>query len=154
MGGSCYNRNMVKNLKPKLFLYVIWLQALAATVGSLYFSEIAGFPPCKLCWYQRIFMYPLVLLVPVGIVKKDALLPIYALVLAIPGALIAVYHNLLYYSILPESTAPCELGVSCTTKYIAYFGFVTIPLLSLMGFLMVIGSAMLYLKIQKVHESV
>ena len=93
-------------------------------------------------------MYPLALMAPIGIIRKDTkFLPIYTLALAMPGALIAGYHNLLYYGILPESTAPCELGVSCTTKYIAYFGFVTIPLLSLVGFLVVIGCAVGYMKI-------
>jgi disulfide bond formation protein DsbB len=143
---------MLKRLNPKVLLYIIWLQSLAATIGSLYFSELADFPPCKLCWYQRIFIYPLVLMAPIGIVKKDKVLPVYVLSLAIPGALIAGYHNLLYYNILPESTGTCEIGVSCTTKYIEYFGFITIPLLSLMGFLVLIVTAVGYMKLSSLRQ--
>lgn len=110
------------------------LQAAVATLGSLYFSEILKFPPCVLCWYQRIFMYPLVIILAVGIWKKDKNLPFFVLPLSIAGALIAIYHNLLYYKIIPESAAPCILGVSCTTKFIEWLGFITIPFLSLLAF--------------------
>lgn len=110
--------------------YVAWTIALASMLGSLYFSEIKGFPPCVLCWYQRIVLYPLVLIIPVGIFRRDKNLPFFVLPLTIIGMGISVYHNLLYYKILPESVAPCAAGFSCTTKFIEYFGFVTIPLLS------------------------
>ncbi len=123
-----------------LFLKIAWLQALVATLGSLFFSEVMQLPPCKLCWYQRIVMYPLVWILGVGIYKKDKNSVIYALPLAVIGLLIAVYHNLLYYGVIPESLAPCTLGVSCTTKFFEWFGFVTIPLLSLAGFVVICGS--------------
>src|SRR4051794_31742440 len=94
-------------------LYIAFAAALIAMMGSLYFSEIAKFPPCVLCWYQRINMYPLVVILGFAIYKKsrDLLLP--AFVLASVGWLISVYHNLLYYKILPEAAAPCLAGVSC-----------------------------------------
>lgn len=114
-------------------LYLIWVMALLATVGSLYFQYARGFPPCVLCWYQRIAMYPLVVIMPIGIIMKDRLASLYALVLSGIGLVIAVYHNLLYYKILPESAAPCISGFSCTTKFIEWLGFITIPLLSLMA---------------------
>lgn len=110
------------------------LQTTVAAAGSLYFSEVLKFPPCILCWYQRIFMYPLVVILAVGIWKKDKNLPLFVLPLSIAGAIIAIYHNLLYYKIIPQSQAPCTLGISCTTKQIEWFGFVTIPLLSLAAF--------------------
>ncbi len=115
-------------------LYAAFAGALIGMLGSLYFSEIANFPPCVLCWYQRICMYPLVLIFGFAIYKKsrDILLP--AFVLAAVGWLISVYHNLLYYEILPEAAAPCLAGVSCTTKFIEWFGFLTIPLLAFLGF--------------------
>src|SRR5690242_19783697 len=102
-------------------LYLAWTTALVATLGSLYFQYVAGFPPCVLCWYQRIAMYPLVLILPIGIFRKDVILPVYVLTLSIIGAGIAIYHNLLYYKIIPESLAPCVQGISCTTKFIQWF---------------------------------
>lgn len=113
--------------------------AIVATFGSLYFSNIAGFPPCILCWYQRIAMYPIVAILTVGLIIRDARSYLYALPLALGGLGIAVYHNLLYYKLLPESIEPCMMGVSCTTKYIEWFGFVTIPFLALAAFVLITG---------------
>jgi disulfide bond formation protein DsbB len=113
--------------------YLAWAIALIAVLGSLYFSEIRDFQPCVLCWYQRIALYPLILLIPVGILKKDKNLSNYVLPLTIVGLIISVYQNLLYYKILPENISPCSFGVSCTTKFVEYFGFLTIPLLSLLA---------------------
>src|SRR5579864_5425272 len=105
----------VKKYLNKNVLYIAWVQSLLAMLGSLYFSEIKKFPPCILCWYQRILMYPLVLIIAVGILRKDKNLPHYVLPLSAIGTIIAVYHNLLYMNIIPESLAPCVAGVSCTT---------------------------------------
>ena len=116
------------------FYYLAWVISLIATIGSLVFSEILKFPPCVLCWYQRILLYPLVLIIAVGILRKDQNLPYYVLPLSITGMTIAAYHNLLYYSIIPESIAPCTLDISCITRFIEWFGFVSIPLLSLLSF--------------------
>lgn len=118
----------------KYILYLAFFQALIATLASLFFSEILHYPPCVLCWYQRIAMYPLVVIFAVGILNKDKQVYLYALPLIAGGWVVALYHNLLYYSILPEAAAPCYAGISCTTKFIEWFGFVTIPFLSLMGF--------------------
>lgn len=118
-------------------LYVAWTASLVATLGSLYFSEIANYPPCVLCWYQRIAMYPLVIILGFAIYTKNKLMILPALVMSVIGGLIAVYHNLLYYNILPEAAAPCIAGVSCTTKYIEWLGFITIPLLALIGFVII-----------------
>ena len=115
---------MEKLKKYKIYLlHISWLQALAAMLGSLYFSDILHYPPCILCWYQRIAMYPLVLLIPIGILKKDKNLPYYVLPLSIIGTIIAFYHNLLYFNIIPQSLAPCVAGISCTTKFVEFFGF-------------------------------
>src|SRR5579884_1100964 len=126
-----------KDQKAQLFLYLALIQAIVATSGSLYFSEIAHFPPCVLCWYQRVCMYPQVVLFFVGILKKDKWLPYYVLPLSIVGLCISIYHNLLYYKIIPEALAPCVNGVSCTTKFIEWFGFVTIPFLSMCAFIII-----------------
>ncbi len=125
-------------MKSKIPLYLAWLQSVIAMAGSLFFSEVLHFPPCVLCWYQRICMYPLVAILTVGIFRKDKQVATYVLPLAIIGWCIALYHNLLYYQILPESMAPCVAGVSCTTKFISWFGFVTIPLLSFTAFTIIV----------------
>lgn len=124
----------MSNFFKKNSLYLAFAVSLMAMLGSLYFSEIAGFPPCVLCWYQRIGMYPLVAIIGTAIYTKDRNLLIPAFILAIPGWLVSVYHNLLYYNLIPEAAAPCIAGVSCTTKFIEWFGFLTIPLLSLIAF--------------------
>ena len=114
--------------------YLAWVIAVAAMLGSLYFSNILHLPPCVLCWFQRICMYPLTVILTVGIVRQDRNVAFYALPLAIIGWLIAGYHNLLYYNIIPESAAPCLAGVSCTTRFVQLGHIFTIPLLSLLGF--------------------
>jgi disulfide bond formation protein DsbB len=122
----------------KYSLYGAWSVALLSMVGSLYFSNVMNLPPCVLCWYQRIAMYPLVAILAIGIIKKDKNVSLYALPLAIIGFITAIYHNLLYYNILPESIAPCTAGISCTTKLIKVFGFIDIPMLSLLGFAFIV----------------
>lgn len=118
-------------------LYAAWLQAAIATAGSLFFSEAMQLPPCVLCWYQRIAMYPLVILIAIGIVRKDPTVRLYALPLSVLGLAISIYHNLLYYDVIPESITPCTSGVSCTSRQIEWLGFITIPLMSLTAFLIV-----------------
>jgi len=115
-------------------LFLCWLVASISTLGSLFFSYVMGFAPCVLCWYQRIFLFPLVILLALGLFPLDKSVVKYALPLAAAGWLTAVYHNLLYAGIIPESIQPCSRGVSCTEEYIKLFGFVSIPLLSLLSF--------------------
>lgn len=136
-------------MKSRTTLYLAWLIAITAMAGSLFFSEIQHFPPCVLCWYQRIVMYPLVPLIAVGLLRKDSNLPYYILTLSLTGMAIAVGHVLLYYGVIPEAAVPCAEGISCTTKYIEWFGFVTIPLLSLAAFTIISGCAAIALKAAK-----
>lgn len=130
-------------------LYGAFAVSLAAMLGSLYFSQIAHFPPCVLCWYQRICMYPLVLILGFAIYKRSRDIVLPALALAFGGWLISIYHNLLYYKILPEAAAPCIAGVSCTTKFIEWFGFITIPFLSFSAFTLILIGLIVYLKSTK-----
>ena len=116
-------------------LYLAWIIALIATVGSLFFSEVMQLPPCVLCWYQRIAMYPLVLIIGVGIVTRDSRMKNYALPLCLIGLAISIYHNLLYYGLIPESITPCTEGISCTSRQIEWLGFITIPLMALSAFI-------------------
>ena len=115
-------------------LFGAWLLASASTLGSLFFSEIMELPPCSLCWYQRIFMFPLPLVLLTGLVPYDRRASRYALPLALAGAGVAVWHTLLYVGILPETAAPCTRGVSCTEPTFELFGSLSIPLLSLLSF--------------------
>ncbi|MHB8893193.1 MAG: disulfide bond formation protein B, partial [Candidatus Limnocylindrales bacterium] len=93
--------------------YIAWAQALVATSGSLFLSEVLGYPPCVLCWYQRIAMYPLVAIIAVAILRRDARLHLYVLPLSLVGLAIALYHNLLYIGVIPETGTVCRAGVSC-----------------------------------------
>ena len=120
--------------KQWYLLFLAWVLALVSTLGSLFFSEVMGLPPCSLCWYQRICMYPLVLILLMGLFPFDRSVLKFSFPLAIIGFFIAVYHNLLYYKILPESAAPCRQGISCTTVQLQWLGFITIPILALIGF--------------------
>jgi len=137
---------MVKFIKNNI-LYVAWITAVASMAGSLYFGEILGFTPCVLCWYQRIAMYPLVLIIGVGIVKKDRNFLNYALPLSIIGGAIAFYQNLLYYNVIQERLIPCTFGISCTTKYIQLLGFIDIPLLSLLSFILITVALLIHKKL-------
>ena len=112
------------------------LQALVATLGSLYFSEVKGWTPCELCWYQRIFMYPLVILILVGLIRRDANLVYYVLPMSVIGMVIAAYHYLLQMGVFTESTCGID-QVSCAVRTQAWFGFVTIPLLSFVAFVVI-----------------
>ncbi|MFN7904668.1 MAG: disulfide bond formation protein B [Pseudobdellovibrionaceae bacterium] len=122
-------------INSRLNLYFSFIFSLSATFGSLYFSEILRYPPCVLCWYQRICMYPLVLIFGAAIWTEDSQFLKYTLPLSFLGLGIAIYHNLLYYGIIPDSITPCTQGISCTSKQVEYLGFITIPLLSLMSFI-------------------
>lgn len=115
-------------------LFLAWLMVSISTLGSLFFSELMGFAPCVLCWYQRICLYPLVLIFGTGLISFDRGVIKYSLPLAAAGWVIALYHTLLYEGVIPASIQPCSKGVSCTEKYIEIFGFLSIPLLSFLAF--------------------
>jgi len=129
--------------------YLAWVVALSAILGSLYFSEVRAFAPCILCWFQRIFMYPLGIVILVGIIQQDVKMPNYALPLSLAGTAVAFYHNLLYYHVISEALAPCTLGVSCITPQITWLGFIGIPLLSLAAFAVIDGALFLIIKNNK-----
>jgi len=115
-------------------IFICWIVASVSTLGSLFFSEIMDFPPCALCWYQRIFMFPLVLIFLAGLFPFDKNIIKYTLPLALAGWGFAFYHYLLYSGFIPKSLQPCSQGVSCTEIYLDLFGFLTIPMLSLISF--------------------
>jgi disulfide bond formation protein DsbB len=128
-------------MKPSAptLVFAAWFVAALASLGALFMSEVMGFAPCVLCWWQRIFMFPLVLILALGLFPFDAKVLRYALPLALIGLAVAAFHVLLTMGIIPETLAPCHQGIPCKTIQVEWFGFVTIPLLSFVAFLALNG---------------
>jgi len=125
------------NNKNTLLFYSAWLVSIVATLGSLYFSEIREFIPCEMCWYQRILMYPLALFLGIAVFRSEFHLKWYVLPLSILGIITASMHYLEQKIPGFGGFEPCMSGVPCNVEYINYFGFVTIPFLSLTAFILV-----------------
>lgn len=122
--------------KAILFAFIV---SLMATLGSLFYSEIAKYDPCKLCWFQRIFMYPLPVLFGIALWKKDKGIIKYALALSIIGGLIALYHYLLQTGIVPDGACGVVgYSVSCSQRFVMEWGYITIPMMSLTAFVYII----------------
>ena len=114
-----------------------WAVAALATAGSLYFSEVAGFVPCTLCWYQRIAMYPLVVILGLAAIKRERRSPTGAVALAAIGAAIAGYHVALEW--IPSlDTGACAVSTPCTYVWFRAFGFISLPTLALTAFVFII----------------
>ncbi|MDP2593603.1 MAG: disulfide bond formation protein B [bacterium] len=134
-------------LRKFFFSYGKWLAfsaALIAVLGSLTYSEIVGYDPCKLCWIQRIFMYPLVLVLGVALWRREVknLIP-YILILAIPGAIVAVSHY--YLQVSGVSIFPCDAvgySAACSQRFVLQFGYITIPMMALSSFLLITVSTL------------
>lgn len=118
-------------------LYFAWIVSLVATGGSLYFSEVRHFVPCQLCWFQRILMYPLVILLGIASFRDDRDFRVYALPVSLLGMAIAFYHYLEQKVPGFGSPALCAAGIPCTVQYINWLGFITIPFLSLVAFTLI-----------------
>lgn len=117
-----------------LQLFLAWLIALLATGGALFMGEVMGMTPCVLCWYQRIAMFPLVVILGLGLLEADGRSARYALPLVWLGLAIALYHCLIFWGVVSEALAPCSKGSSCADADVQVAGFVPIPLLSLLAF--------------------
>ena len=129
-----------------------WLVALASTLGALFIGEVMGQMPCVTCWYQRIAMFPLVVILGVGLLRDDESAWIYAMPLALTGGVIALWHSLLYAEILPKPIVPCTAtGPSCAGAEQLLFGTIPIPYLSLFAFILI--SALLVPKLsERLHS--
>ncbi len=123
-------------------LWLAWLVAATSTVGSLYFSDSLGLLPCKLCWFQRIAMYPLSVILLVGAIRRDRLVRWYAVPLAGIGIAISLYHYLIEWNPEWEATS-CDITVPCTTPYFRAFGFVSISFMALSGFAAILALLLL-----------
>lgn len=118
----------------RMLLFTSWLVAVSGTAGSLFFSEVMGYPPCVLCWYQRIALYPLVVIIAIGLAAHDRRVAVYSFPFAVLGLGTAIYHNLIYYGVVPEGLTPCSEGTPCNATQLELLGFVTIPMMALAGF--------------------
>lgn len=128
--------NFVSSFTRRYGLYFAWVVAVVATLGSLYFSEIRGFEPCKLCWLQRICMYPLTILLGIAAYRGERGIVTYALPFAVIGGIISLYHTLEQKIPAIARLAPCTVGVPCNRDYLE--GFITIPMMALTAFALII----------------
>jgi len=113
-----------------------WAIATLASLGSLFYSEISGFVPCTYCWYERIAMYPLVVILGIGMLRKNKEIWIYGLPFSLIGLIISIYHYQL--QIIPDQqSSSCSGEASCSGSWIMEFGFVTMPFMALSTFLLI-----------------
>jgi disulfide bond formation protein DsbB len=129
------------------YLGIAWIAAIIAMSGSLFFSEVLKFVPCTLCWYQRIFMYPLVFILGIAVYQRDFRVYRYVLPLAFIGMLISLYHYSIQKVPFMREVQICRSGVPCSEQYINWMGFITIPFMALIAFI-IITVCMLYLRKQ------
>jgi disulfide bond formation protein DsbB len=130
---AAHLRDTVWDLAGDWALWLAWLVALVSLLGSLYYSEIVHYAPCSLCWYQRIAMYPLVIILAVAAWRRDRGVQAYVLPFVVIGGLLALYQYVLGY--FPDAEVlGCSIDVSCTERYVWEFGFVDFPFMSLVAF--------------------
>ncbi len=115
-----------------------FIMALVATLGSLYYSEIAGFEPCKYCWFQRILMYPLTIIMFIALRIKDKYISRYVLPISVMGTLLAGYHYLTQLGWLPSTCVATGYSVGCAKVFVMTFGYITIPMMSFTAFLLIL----------------
>lgn len=143
--------NFLWHFLGKHGLILAFLISLTATTGSLFYSELAGFEPCKLCWFQRIFMYPQVFILGLSAWRKEKAIADYSLLLSSLGAILAGFH---YYLQLGGNTIlPCSAvgySVSCSQNFVLQFGYITLPFMSLTAFLLIV---LLMLATKLTHQS-
>ena len=150
-----YNKAMITLLqKARGFSSWVWLwlafgQVVVATLGSLFFSQILKLPPCILCIYQRGLMYPLLIILGVALWKKDERAHFYAFPFVILGAVVATYHNIIYWNLIPELTTACSINVPCLNDGYQIFGFISIPFLSLLAFIITGGFLIIFARKNK-----
>ncbi len=119
-----------------LFSFII---VLIGTIGSIVYSDVLGYLPCKLCWFERIFMYPQVIILLIALKRRDGSELFYAFWLSIFGAVTSLYHHLIQVGFFPES-AFCSIGASgdCSKVFVStFFGYVTLPMMAFSAFLLV-----------------
>ena len=132
--------------KDWTLLLMAWLVATTATLGALFIGDVMGMTPCVLCWYQRIFMFPIAIILGIACFTDDRRGAIYALALALGGLAMAGYHTLLVAGLIPKAWVPCSAGVSCADQKLEILNGVQIPWLSLAAFLALVILLVVYLR--------
>ncbi|WP_335870941.1 disulfide oxidoreductase [Bacillus sp. 2205SS5-2] len=137
------------NKKEENILFYSWVFAFLGTIGSLYFSVIRGYVPCELCWYQRIFMYPMSVILFISIWKKDTSVWIYSLILSGIGIILSSFHYSIQKLAFFTNSIPSCGETPCSGEYINWLGFVTIPFLSLTTFVIIFICSLWIKKLRK-----
>lgn len=138
--------------KIEYSMLFMWVVSLVAMMGSLFFSEVMKYEPCTFCWYQRILMYPLVLIIGIAYIQRNAQVAVTTLVFSCIGALVALYHyGMQKIPFLHDNAIACG-RVPCTGEYINWLGFITIPFLSLTAFVLIFITSIFILKQGKKEE--
>ncbi|TMN23039.1 disulfide oxidoreductase [Lentibacillus cibarius] len=133
------------NTKETMLL-LIWAQVLVAVLGSLFYSEVMGYVPCEMCWYQRILMYPLVIIYGTALIKRDVIIALPGLILSGIGMVVSIYHYFVQkLPALHEAGSSCG-AIPCNTTYVNYFGFITIPFLAGTAFMIIFVLHMVILR--------
>lgn len=123
----------------KNIIFITWLISIGAVFGSMGLSEVMHLIPCALCWYQRILMFPLAFILGVGVYKKDNNAAYYVLPLSMLGIVVSFYHSLLQWGIIKEVVQTCSIDSSCAVPQINWFGFITIPFMAFIMFVLITG---------------
>ncbi len=118
-------------------LYLAWFVSVIAVAGSLYLSEVLHYEPCRLCWFQRIFMYPQLILLGIATYRGDKRIIPYVLPLCLIGGSISLYHYAEQKIPALSKILPCKIGVPCNEDYLNFLGFITVPLLALIAFALI-----------------
>jgi disulfide bond formation protein DsbB len=143
----------VKQTDKNMYLLLAQLTiSLASVFGSLFFSEVMKFPPCNLCWYQRIFIYPVALIILLGLFIESREIHKFVAPFTVIGLVISIYHNLIYYKWI-EVIVPCTETAPCTAEQLNFLGFITIPLLSLMAFVTLVITNLMTFKLNSKKEN-
>lgn len=129
-------------------IWLAWVVAAVATVGSLIYSEVVHFVPCRLCWFQRIAMYPLAFILLVGAIRREAVVKYYALPLALAGLGVSIYHNLVQFYPSLEGGS-CDPLNPCSARSIEIFGFIDIPFMAGAGFILISVLLAFYVRTEK-----
>ncbi|HEX6147412.1 MAG TPA: disulfide oxidoreductase [Acidimicrobiia bacterium] len=129
-------------------VWLAWAVALVATVGSLMYSELFHYVPCRLCWFQRIAMYPLAIVLLVGAIRREAVVKFYAIPVALIGLVISIYHNVLQFFPSLEGTS-CDPLVPCSARSIEVFGFMDLPFMAGAGFIVIAVLLAFYTKAEE-----
>ncbi len=135
------------------WLLIAWLLALFSTLAALFIGEVMGQMPCTLCWYQRICMFPLALILGVAVMRNDRAVHGYALPLALIGLLIAGYHSLLYGGLIEAPLVPCSQGSDCSGEGMTLLGVVPIPYLAVLAFAAILALLCFDLKLRATRRN-